>query len=402
MGDIDMELFRIALKDLLRRQGRSLYLFVAVLIPVAILSTIMLTLDNADSTLSNLASKFGFTLSIQPKNVKQERIDQVGVVLGEHLDEGLVEGIRKRILEHAQGKQQPLIISPRLYEKTEFVNGGATGIGLVAGLHFDAEREARPSWSLSAGRWADGTLDEAVAGGTLARVNALSPDDTVLIGGREVRVTGILENYNSSEDHMLFVGLQKAQELFNLEGRVSLINVQSVDLDRNQDLMKKVVERLNTGLPNIKAVSPQQFTTMKFVLLKKTFRFLLAIVLATILVSGFSIFNIVTTALYTRVREIGLLKSVGASRGQLLLIFVYEYLLVGLVAGTCGFFLGMGCTWLLDRALLKLGSSVILNPTYLLGAVAMGMVCSLSASYYPTYKLSGIKITESFRSQWEV
>ncbi len=397
-----MELLRIALKDLTRRQGRSAYLFIAVLIPVAILSTIMLTLDNADSTLSNLASKFGFTLSIQPKNVKQERIDQVGVVLGETLDGKLVEAIQQTILARVEGEEQKLVISPRLYETTDIVKDGRTSPALVAGLNLDAERTARPSWSLSVGRWADPGRNEAVAGGTFARVNGLSPDDLVSVAGRSIRIAGVLENYNSSEDHMLFVDLETAQELFSLGGRVSLVNVQSVGLDRNPDLMKSVIGMLNTSIPNIKAISPQQFTTLKFVLLKKTFRFLLAIVLATIIVSVFSIFNIVTTALYSRVREIGLLKSVGASRRQLLLIFIYEYLLVGFVAGTFGFFVGMGCTWILDRFLLKLGSSVILNPAYLLGAVTIGMVCSLSASYYPTYRLSGIKITESFRSQWEV
>ena len=119
-----MELLRMAVKDLVRRRGKSIYLLIAVVIPVAILSTILLTLDNADSTLAGLASKFGFTLSIQPKNIKPERIDQVGVVLGEVLPEQILDTVLTHIAVHIEDRDEAVITSPRLYEKTELTLAG--------------------------------------------------------------------------------------------------------------------------------------------------------------------------------------------------------------------------------------------------------------------------------------
>jgi ABC-type antimicrobial peptide transport system permease subunit len=127
----------------------------------------------------------------------------------------------------------------------------------------------------------------------------------------------------------------------------------------------------------------------------------MAIVVATIGVSIFSIFNIVTSVLYSRVKEIGLLKSVGASRSQLLTIFLSEYLTIGLIGGLIGYPLGLIMTYLLDSFLLKLGAGIHVNILYVLVALLVGVFCSFIASFYPTYRLSKIKITESFRTQWE-
>jgi putative ABC transport system permease protein len=140
---------------------------------------------------------------------------------------------------------------------------------------------------------------------------------------------------------------------------------------------------------------------MKYTLLKKTIKFLMAIVAATLAVSIFSIFNIVTSVLYSRVKEIGLLKSVGASRSQLLTIFLSEYLTIGFFGGMLGYPLGLIMTYLLDSFLLKLGAGVRINILYILVALLVGVFCSFVASSYPTYRLSRIKITESFRTQWE-
>jgi ABC-type antimicrobial peptide transport system permease subunit len=200
---------------------------------------------------------------------------------------------------------------------------------------------------------------------------------------------------------MVFAPFAEVQKLFNKIGFVSVINIQNVSLDKDKKLLQTAVTEINKNIPNIMALSPQQFSTMKYALLKKSLKFLMAIVVATIAVSIFSIFNIVTSVLYSRVKEIGLLKSVGASRSQLLTIFLSEYLTIGLLGGVIGYPLGLIMTYLLDSFLLKLGAGINVNMLYVLVALVVGVSCSFIASFYPTYRLSKIKITESFRTQWE-
>ncbi|MDA8239442.1 MAG: FtsX-like permease family protein [Nitrospiraceae bacterium] len=395
-----MELIVLAIKDIFRRKGKSLYLLVAIVIPVAILSTILLTFDNADSSLSNLASKFGFTLIVQPKNVRVDRINQIGVNTEEYIPEGVVREIEKRVREIILNPKDRIITVVRFYKDEKVLAGKYEVSSVVAGVDFKSELEAKPSWTLTDGRWP--TSDrEAVLGGTYASSRKISLNDTVTINGSEFKVAGILQNYNSSEDYMVFAPFAEVQKLFDKTGFVSVINIQNVSLDKDKKLLQAAVEDINRNIPNITALSPQQFSTMKYTLLKKTLKFLLAIVVATVAVSIFSIFNIMTSVLYSRVKEIGLLKSVGASRSQLLTIFLSEYLTIGLIGGMIGYPLGLFMTYLLDSFLLKLGTGVRVNLLYVLVALLVGVFCSFAASSYPIYRLSRIKITESFRTQWE-
>jgi putative ABC transport system permease protein len=399
-----VNLLTLSVKDIMRRKGKSLYLLTAMLIPVVILSTILMTVENADNSLSILASKFGFTMIVQPKNIKVERIDQIGVVIDEYLPETVIESIGGIIRSRIKKAQEEIIIAPRIYQRTDGLirtSSPKTVSTVVAGIDFQSERTAKPSWKLSSGQWPTGN-GETVIGGTFARTNNLSENEVISVDGRDFTVTGILENYNVSEDYMMFVPFRVLQDISGKNGFVSLVNVQNVSLDRDRNLLKDVVAELNNSIPNVKALAPQQFSTMKYVLLKKTFKFLLSIVAATVFISIFAIFNIVTSVLYSRIREFGLLKSVGASRRQMLFVILGEYSVMGLAAGIVGYPIGMAITYVLDSFILNLGAGVHISLMTLLAAIASGIICSLAAGFYPTYKLSGITISDSFRTQWEV
>lgn len=396
-----MSLFSMATKDLIRRKGKTLYVLIAVAIPVAILSTIVLTLDNADSFLTNLASKFGFTLMVQPKNVHPASLDQIGVILNEYIPVSVMDDVARIITQNISRKNPPVLLTPRIYKKADIQYRTNRSEAVAAGIDFKNELEARSSWNLEEGRWPT-AYDEIVLGGSYAKEKSLIVGEKITVNKREFKIVGLLRLTNSAEDYMIFLPFSVAQNLFDRDGFMSVLNVQSAALDRDKKLLTSVTDQLNSSISAIKALSPQQFSAMKYILLKKTFRFLLSIALATVVVSMFSIFNIVTNLLYSRVKEIGMLKSVGASRSQLLILFLYEHIIVGLSGGIIGYLIGLIAAYLLDAFFLKIGAEASIKPQFLLIGLMVGVFCSLVASFYPTYKLSNIKITETFRTQWEV
>jgi putative ABC transport system permease protein len=221
-----MELLRLAIKDIFRRKGKSLYLLIAIVIPVAILSTILLTFDNADSSLSDLASKFGFTLIVQPKNVRVDRINQIGVNTEEYIPERVVGEVNGILREIIRDPRDRIITVVRFYREEKVLAGKAEISSVVAGIDFKTELEAKPSWTLTEGRW-PATDREAVLGGTYARSHRIFMNDTLTINGSAFTVVGVLQNYNSSEDYMVFAPFSEIQRLFNKPGFVSVVNIQN-------------------------------------------------------------------------------------------------------------------------------------------------------------------------------
>jgi putative ABC transport system permease protein len=316
-----MALLTLAVKDIVRRKGKNLFVAIAVVIPVAILCTILLTMDNANTSLAHIASKFGFTLTIQPKNIMVKKINQIGIILDGYFSESVVDSALDIIKKGINNDREQIIYAPRLYIQTDLQFEGTFFSSIVAGIDYQAELEARPSWGIIPSQWRKGD-NFVVLGGTLAAARNLFPGNTVIINNSSFEVAGVMENYNSAEDYMAFLPFGVAQDLFDKRGLVSVLNIQNVSLDRDNEALREVLTEINNSIPNIRAITPQQFSAIKFVMLKKTFKFLFSIIIATVAVSIFSIFNIITSVLYSRVKEIGLYKIAGASRAQILKIFL--------------------------------------------------------------------------------
>jgi cell division protein FtsX len=245
---------------------------------------------------------------------------------------------------------------------------------------------------------ADENRNDAYLGGAYARARGLKAGDTVTVASRQFKVMGVLDETNSADDYMVFIPLLTAQRMFHKEGYISLLSVRA--MCPNCPVGDAMVE-LNKNITGITAVSQLDVAGLQFDFFNMLYRFLLAVVVATIAVGIFSIFNIIAGSLYARAREFGLIKAVGASRLQLFRLFLYEHLIIGIIAGFGGFAAGIGMAYIMNT-LLGIGAVVRIEGSVLWHALALGIVCSLLAIYYPAYKLSGIRITETFRTQWEV
>ncbi len=239
--------------------------------------------------------------------------------------------------------------------------------------------------------------NDAYLGGVYAKARGLKLGDKIAINKTEFTVRGILEETNSADDYMVYIPLSTAQRLFNKEGLISLVSVRA--MCPNCPVGDAMVE-LNKHVTGITAVSQLDVAGVQFDFFNMLYKFLLAVIISTIAVGVFSIFNIVTGSLYARIREIGMLKAIGASRSQLFRIFIYEHFMLGLAAGIGGYLLGIGMAYILNT-LLDIGAVIRITTDFLWRALFLGIICSLVAIVYPAYKLSKLKITETFRTQWE-
>jgi putative ABC transport system permease protein len=108
------------------------------------------------------------------------------------------------------------------------------------------------------------------------------------------------------------------------------------------------------------------------------------------------------TSVVERVKEIGTLKAIGASNGQILTLFIIEAILVGIFGASSGLVVGIWMGYILVHA----GSGgQSLSPVYLVEDMItvwiISIILSIVAGLYPAWKASWYPPIEALKSNNE-
>ena len=129
----------------------------------------------------------------------------------------------------------------------------------------------------------------------------------------------------------------------------------------------------------------------------RIFVMVLACVAAVCMVTGgIGVINILLVSVRERRREIGLMKAVGGTSGQVAALFLMEAVCYALLGGLLGLMLGMGMIALFGR-IIGLSASLtaaVALPT-LLGAGALGVVFGVA----PAMKAAGMQPVDALRQE---
>jgi putative ABC transport system permease protein len=143
--------------------------------------------------------------------------------------------------------------------------------------------------------------------------------------------------------------------------------------------------------------------------------FLVGIAAISLLVAGIGIMNIMIVSLMERTREIGILKALGMKSRTVLLVFLSESVIIGLIGAA----IGIASGWVLANvvsvafasfsgrsspfggnqvaAMSRITITPVLTPTVFLGAFAFGIGVSVVFALYPAWRASKLKPVEALR-----
>jgi len=248
--------------------------------------------------------------------------------------------------------------------------------------------------------------DAAIIDYILADRLGVDIGDTVVlsagtIGGTSgvVKVVGVVDpglTIGMGEMGIIVTPIEYMQDLLNRRGYASLIMVQ---VDKRENVIA-VAEALQQVFPNAKIRTSEELIKRVTEIIDIINVTLLSIASISLIVAALSVMNTIMMVVRERVREIGILKAIGASKNQVLAIFLSEALLFSLMGGIGGIVVGAVGANVAQKVLSEATGIEIppmIQPEILALGLLIAMFVGMASALYPAYKGALIKPVEALR-----
>ena len=232
--------------------------------------------------------------------------------------------------------------------------------------------------------------------------------DTILINDMPFEVQGILEPIgNPGDDRLIYMPMDQFRELFQIPERIDTIVVQVEEQEKLKEIADSVERKLiksrnvDEDTKDFSILTPEELLASFGTILTIITAFLTGIAAISLLVGAIGIANTVYTSVLERTKEIGVMKAVGAQNKDILLIFLIESGLLGLVGGIFGVLLGTAVSKTIEYiAINNLGTTLLRSviPIYLIiGSLAFAFLVGAVSGIWPAWKATKVKPVEALR-----
>jgi putative ABC transport system permease protein len=236
------------------------------------------------------------------------------------------------------------------------------------------------------------------------------------IGNNLYQVVGVLESKGGtafgSSDNQVYVPITTAQSRLVTRSsayeEVNVISVGAASPEVMSDAMNEVTNILRARHRIIgdeendfEVFSQDVFTEAAESITGVLTVFLGGIAAISLLVGGIGIMNIMLVSVIERTKEIGLRKAVGARDQDIMLQFIVESLIIGLVGGIIGVLLGWGISSTISGVAMMGGT--VMNAEMSLDSILLAVIFSISVGLvfgiYPARRAASLEPVEALRTE---
>ena len=293
-----------------------------------------------------------------------------------------------------------------------------TGLGM--GIVPDDEREILDLQnSLIKGQYFTGKDDETIVGREI--VNSLNLDigDTITVivstaynslNAANLRIIGICDLLNYNMNRIFYMSLNKAQDLLDMYDRVTEILIFTDDYKKTDELIYtiKTIPEISENYDVLDWLEAGSLETYYPLVQVMMIIFQGIFILLAVLV----IVNTILMSVFERTWEIGIINAVGMKGKQILLLLLFEALMIGIIGGIVGVFVGSGFGYLLEVKGITIGKAVEGYPIPIrqviygnltwfpvIKSFLLGLFASVLGAFLPALKASRMEPAEALRVQ---
>ena len=388
-------MFKLTLNSLLARKIRLALTTFAVVLGVSFVSGSFVLADSLRAVFDKIAIEIAGPDWLQVRGVEtieddpfsrptvpQAVVDQIRSTEGVYGADGVIQGF------------------PRISFGEELIKplGGAPTLA----FNFSEENAELSSFEAVEGS-APGDGEAMVDIDTAAKYG-ISVGDTITIRSlqpeEDFTVSGITRWGQDNGGGAVFVLIDTptAQRLFNYPDSYLAVTVGAMPGVDENELANKLTNQLPSGFEAVTSeVVANEFSDQFDIFITIFQNALLVFAAVALIVSAFIINNTFAIVLGQRIRELGLLRAVGATGRQIRSSVLIEALLIGVVASLVGVFAGMGIAWSIKALIAQVGDGsglpdgplIIATRTWIAAAI-VGIGVTLLAAISPARRASRI------------
>ncbi|MCE2449196.1 MAG: ABC transporter permease [Candidatus Latescibacteria bacterium] len=205
------------------------------------------------------------------------------------------------------------------------------------------------------------------------------------------------------DDNYAFIHLEDAQRMLELGDAITDIHIHVADIYQAPEIRDRLAEEL--GYPYQVRDWTQLFPEFfRWIELEKWAIFLALSLI--VLVAAFNIMSILVMSVLIKTPEIGILRTIGCTVGEIYRIFIYQGLVIGGIGTVLGCLIGFALCWAQQSfALISIPGDmyfisslpVDMSVVDFVMVAAISMVICLATSIYPACKAAGLMPVEAIR-----
>ncbi len=236
---------------------------------------------------------------------------------------------------------------------------------------------------------------------------AVDVRDKLLIEDQEFRVVGVLNRIgNPEDDSNIMIHIDTARELFDEPDRYDMLIAKVVngeDIDGVADDIKRALRKhrnVEEGEEDFDVQTSGDLMEAYGTIFLIVQLFLLGIAGISLFVGGVGIMNTMYTSVLQRTRDIGIMKAIGAKNSDIMLIFLIESGLLGLVGGAIGVLIGIGISQVIGMAAAAVGVTYLqatLAWPLIIGTLAFSFVVGAGSGLLPAVRAARLNPVDALR-----
>ncbi len=227
------------------------------------------------------------------------------------------------------------------------------------------------------------------------------------VDGKKIEVVGFLTEIGTPpDDSQIYVTTDFMEDLYGSENLSYGLIIARVDINDLPETIARIEKELRKerGLKE----GQEDFYVQSFEDLIESFEtalsliiaFVILIALISVVVSAVNTANTMVTSVLERIKEIGIMKSVGATNSEIFKIFLFESAFLGFIAGILGTLLGWGLSHLLGVILGNLGWGFLsphFSATLFIGCIVFATLTGAISGAWPAWQATKIKPVDALR-----